>query len=166
MFFSKPTFQHHIAISMLFFWGLIFTACATNDDITIHDKKEVQGNKVVETLRADNSLGTTALAQDLTAKKQYSRDITIVPNPGEKFDVSEAREKILAEYNLNEGPAEQVCVIPVEVPAGNVYEYDLEWSEVLREGIIEVGTPDGKSEGTYQFVQSMTCQVVGQRVAK
>lgn len=164
--FTKPTVPYLITISILVFIGLAFSACATNDDISIQDKKEVQGEKVVETLRADNSLGNTPLAQDLTAKKQYSRDINIVPGPGEKFDVSEARKKILAEYNLNEGPAEQVCVIPVEVPAGNIYEYDLEWSEVLREGIIEVGAPDGKPEGTYQFVQSMTCQVVGQRVAK
>lgn len=164
--FHKPKAQYLVLVSMFAFLGFVFTACATNDDITIQDKKEVQGENVKETLRADNSLGSTPLMQDLTAKKQYSREITIVPNPGEKFDTNEARQKILDNYNLNEGPAEQVCVIPVEVPAGNIYEYDLEWSEVKREGIIEIGSPDGEPEGTYQFVQSMTCQVVGQRVIK
>lgn len=163
---GKSTTKHLFVVSTVILIGLIFSACATNDDISIEDKKEIQGEKVTETLRADNSLGAAELTQDLTAKKQYSREITIVPKPGEKFDVSEARQKILDNYNLNEGPAEQVCVIPVEVPAGNIYEYDLEWSEVKREGIIEVGNPDGEAEGTYQFVQSMTCQVVGQRVIK
>ena len=103
------------------------------------------------------------MAQDLSAKKQFSRDIKITPSPGVKLNTTAVREKILDNYNLKDGTAEQVCVVPVEVPEGKTYEYDMEWREVWREGTIEVGEPDNKPEGTYRFLQSLTCQIVGQR---
>lgn len=140
------------------------TSCGGQEDVSIEDKREVQGDKVVESLRADNAKGTSILSQELPAKKQYNRQIKIDPNPGVKLDTAAVREKILTKYNLKDGNAEQVCVVPVEVPAGKIFEYDLEWSEVWREGTIETGSPDGNPEGYYRFLQSLTCQVVGQRV--
>lgn len=143
--------------------GLTTAACGGNDDITIEDKREMQGSSVVETLRADNSRSSTMMAQDLSAKKQFSRDIQITPSPGVKLNTTAVREKILDNYSMKDGTAEQVCVVPVEVPEGKTYEYDMEWREVWREGVIQVGTPDDTPEGTYRFLQSLTCQIVGQR---
>ena len=65
-------------------------------------------------------------------------------------------------YRIPYGESDAVCVIPVNIPAGASYTYDLEWTEVWREGIFELGKPDGQGEGTYRFRQSMLCEVVGQ----
>jgi hypothetical protein len=121
---------------------------------------------MVETLKVDNSTGTSTLTQDLPAMKTYSRQVKVIPNSGVKVDTYAFREKVLEKYNLKDGEATQVCVVLVQVPAGKFYEYELEWSEVWREGVFYIGSPDDKPEGTWRFLQSMNCQVVGQRVAE
>ena len=55
-----------------------------------------------------------------------------------------------------------VCVVPVQIPAGAYYTYELQWVEVWREGIFELGRTDGQAEGTYRFRQSLLCEVVAQ----
>ncbi len=160
-FVSRKVATAVILISLCL--GLTAQSCGGNEDITIEDKREVQGDSVVETLRADNSKGSATMQQDLSAKKQYSRNIQITPSPGVKLNTTAVREKILDNYNIKDGTAEQVCVVSVDVPAGKIYEYDMEWREVWREGTIQIGTPDDTPEGTYRFLQSLTCQIVGQR---
>lgn len=160
-----------LTVAMLLFAAVIgLAACASqaDDPITVQDQKEVQGTAETEAFRVDNKSGADSLKQDMRAQKQYTHEITITPNPGVKINTQQARAEILKFYNVPEGKTaeDQVCVIPIEVPAQQVYLYDIEWREVWREGTLETGRPDGTPEGTYRFKQGLLCQVVGVRPEK
>lgn len=137
----------------------------TEDQVTVVDKNEVQGKAITESFRVDNKTGTASLKQDMSARKQYTHETVITPNPGVKMSNQQVRQEIFKLYNISddEQAEDQVCVIPVDVPAGQIYLYDVEWSEAWREGTVELGEPDNKSEGTYRFKQGPLCQVVGVR---
>lgn len=154
-----------ILVSLAVATSILLGACggAQDDQVTVADKKEVQGTTVTESFRVDNKTGTEPLKQDMRAQKQYTHETVITPNPGVKMNNQQARQEIFKLYNVSEDKTteDQVCVIPVEVPAGQVYLYDVEWREVWRDGIIELGQPDDQPEGTYRFKQGPLCQVVG-----
>jgi hypothetical protein len=75
------------------------------------------------------------------------------------------RERILAVYGIDELENDKVCVLPIDVPSGNLYEYDIEWGEIWREGKIETD-PGGEKAGTYRILVDMTCQTIGWRVCE
>jgi hypothetical protein len=142
------------------------TRCASppEDQITIIDKKEAQGEAIVEELLANNCAGTSELTQDLRAVKQFSHDVQVEPYPGVSVNKQAVENEIRSTYKIAKEHGEQICIVPVQVPAGMFYAYDLEWREVWREGEFELGSPDEKPEGNYRFMQGVLCEVVGQKV--
>lgn len=144
---------------------MILASCATpqdEDKITITEKRQVQGDAITKTLQANNCNGTEEMRQDLTAVHQYLHDIEINPNPGETVNRNAVQNEIRNYYQIPQQESDAVCIVPVQIPAGANYNYDLEWIEVWREGIFELGRQDGQGEGTYRFRQSLLCEVVAQ----
>lgn len=140
-------------------------ACTPTPDLKIVDKRQVYGNKTTETMRADNSQGNEVLIQDMPVQKSFHYQINIMSEPGETLNESVVREMILKAYQIAnmDKDKDKVCVLPVEVPAGDIYEYDIEWTEIWREGTIETD-PGGEQVGTYRILVDMDCQTIGQRV--
>lgn len=166
--FRKLSFLCHIFFFMLV-GSLILTACGgadPEDTITIFDQQEDQKKTVVEKLNANNCNGSADMKQNLEARKQYSHTIEILPELGLKYNRQSVERAIQDRYNIYDLDAEQVCLVPVQVPAGTFYSYSLEWKEVWREGYFEQGEADGNSEGTYRFLQNMLCEVVAQNSEK
>jgi hypothetical protein len=144
---------------------VLLVGCATpqnEDKITITEKRQVQGDAITKTLQANNCNGTGEMREDLTAVHQYLHDIEITPNPGETINRVAVENEIRNYYQIPQQESDAVCIVPVSLSAGAFYTYDLEWVEVWREGIIELGRPDGQGEGTYRFRQSLLCEVVAQ----
>ncbi|MEW5871132.1 MAG: hypothetical protein AB1894_17790 [Chloroflexota bacterium] len=133
------------------------------DQISLVETRQVQGEAIVKTLQANNCTNTEDMKQDMQAVHQYNHDIEVTPNPGLSVNRRAVVDEIRAYYRIPDGPSDAVCVIPVTIPAGAFYSYDIEWIEVWREGIFETGDPDGDAEGNYRFRQSMLCEVVAQR---
>ena len=133
------------------------------DQIFIIDQRQVQGVPVIKTLQANNCKGAQEMRQDLQALLQYTHDISVVPDPGVTVNSGAVADEIRAYYRIPAGPEDAICVVPVVIPAGAFYSYDIEWVEVWREGIFEMGKTDGKEEGTYRVKESMLCEVVAQR---
>jgi hypothetical protein len=133
------------------------------DMISIIDQKETRGEAVVKTLQVNNCSGQVELAQDLQALNQYNHIVEIITKPGASINRRAVEDEIRAYYRVPYQPSDAVCVIPVVIPAGAFYSYDIEWVEVWREGVFEVGVPDGREEGSYRLLQSMLCEVVAQR---
>jgi len=150
--------------------SIVMLVCVTQcgappqDQITIVDKKEVQGEADIEQLLANNCVGTTELTQDLRAMKQFSHDVQVTPYPGVSVNKQAVENEIRRTYKIAEEHGEQLCLVPVQVPPATFYVYDLEWREVWREGVFELGDPDEKPEGDYRFKQNVICEVVGQSV--
>ena len=133
-----------------------------DDKITITEKRQIQGDAITKTLQANNCNGTGDMKQDLTAVHQYLHDVEVIPNPGTTVNRAAVENEIRNFYQIPQQESDAVCIVPVQIPPGAFYTYDLEWIEVWREGIFELGRPDGQGEGTYRFRQSLLCEVVAQ----
>lgn len=133
-----------------------------DDKITITEKRQLQGDAITKTLQANNCSGDVEMKQDLTAVHQYLHDIEVTPNPGVTVNRAAVESEIRNYYQIPQQESDAVCIVPVQIPAGAFYTYDLEWIEVWREGIFELGRQDGQGEGTYRFRQSLLCEVVAQ----
>ena len=145
----------------------VLAACVApqpQDQISLMEKRQYQGESVIKTLQANNCSGSKEMKQDLQAVLQYNHDIVVTPEPAVSVNRRAVVDEIRAYYRIPDGSSDAVCVIPVQIPAGGYYSYDIEWIEVWREGTFELGVQDDKPEGTYQFRQSMLCEVVEQRV--
>lgn len=145
---------------------LALAACAPSaPEYKIVDKREVQGEKSIVTFALNNSNGATSLVQNYPQSKNFYRGVELNLVSNSRLDEVQVMDKIYAKYKVTKEDT-KVCVIPLEVPAGQSFEYDLEWTEVLREGVIEEGAQGGGNQlGTYRILITMTCQVVGQRSA-
>jgi len=144
---------------------IILASCAApqqEDKITISEKRQVQGEAITKTLQANNCSGDEEMKQDMSAVHQYQHDIEIVPNPGVTVNQSAVENEVRNFYHIPQTESDAVCVVPVQIPSGAYYTYELQWVEVWREGIFELGRTDGQGEGTYRFRQSLLCEVVGQ----
>ena len=144
---------------------IVLTACAATQDedkITITEKRQLQGEAITKTLQANNCGGTEEMRQDLTAVHQYLHDIEVVPNPGVTVNQNAVRNEIRNYYQIPQNESDAICIVPVQIPPGAYYTYDLEWIEVWREGIFELGYRTGQADGTYRFRQSLLCEVVAQ----
>lgn len=146
---------------------VVATGCATQTEFTIVDLREVLGDVFVEqTGLVDNSNGTEMLSQDIAARREFRHSITLRMNPDANLDRRNVEDRILTTYDLPGATGEKLCIIPADVPAGRVYQYDIEWTQVLREGNIEEGQVAGQGNilGTYSIVVDLQCQVVGVNV--
>jgi hypothetical protein len=145
---------------------VVLSACIApraEDQISIMDKKQTQGQTLVKTLQANNCSGTEEMKQEMKAVHQYTHTIEITPAAGVSVNKMAVEDEIRTYYGISKIEDDAVCVVPVQIPAGAYYTYDLEWVEVWREGSFELGKPDDTDEGTYRFLQSMLCEVVAQR---
>ncbi len=139
------------------------TAPQEKDQITIVERKQTQGEAVIKTLQANNCDSKVEMKQDMQAIHQYTHVIEILPSPGVSVNRRSVEDEIRSYYRIPRTESDAVCIVPVQIPAGSFYSYDLEWVEVWREGDYELGRADAVPEGTYRFRQSMLCEVVGQR---
>jgi hypothetical protein len=162
----RPRFR-----ARFFLFGLaalvLFSACympQPQDQISLVDVRQYQGESVTKTLQANNCSGTSEMKQDLQAVHQYDHDILVTPLEAVVVNRRAVVDEIRRYYRIPDGSSDAICVIPVQIPAGANFSYDIEWIEVWREGTFELGIQDNKPEGSYKFRQSMLCEVVAQRV--
>lgn len=150
---------------------LVLTAqgCGGATEFTVVDQRELLGEVVPEmTQPVDNTQGTTDLSQDIAARRQYRYSIDLRIDESAGLNRQEVEERILETYDLVGNTGEQTCLIPADVPAGRSYAYNLEWTQILREGNVEEGSTPGQGEilGTYRIVVDLQCQVVGVQVLR
>jgi hypothetical protein len=153
-------------VMLLFVLAVALCGCGSvqeQDRITIIENKQVQGEAVDKVMQVNNCEGSEEMVQEMQAVHQYTHEIQITPRSGVKVNRKAVEDEIRSYYRIPQEQSDAVCVIPVQIPAGAYYTYDLEWTEVWREGVFELDEPDGRDEGTYRFRQSMLCEVVGQQ---
>jgi len=137
------------------------------DDYSIVDQREILGDVFPEmTQPVDNSQGTVDVSRDIAANRQFRHIIDVRLNAGSGLDRNDVEESILDTYNIAGRIGEQLCLIPADVPAGKSYAYNLEWTQILREGNIESGSFAGQGDilGTYSIIIDLQCQVIGVQV--
>ena len=158
------------AIILLFLISIAGCGGAPNETIFINkdNDKEVLGTTTTEVFRVDNSTGTEPLTSDQTALKQYTHRVEVTPKAGTAVDIERVRTEVFLAYGISkesqDSPQNASCALTrVNVPAGKVYNYDIEWQEKWREGTFDIGQPDNNPEGTYRFRETLICRIVGAR---
>lgn len=155
---------------MGFFLSIIvfLAACEGAIEYTIIDERPVLGEVYIETTdEIDNSLGTSDLEQNLSLLRQFSADIQLELKANSGLDEGDVRDRILTEYQLAGAEQQKQCVIPVSVPPGSIHQYDVQWTQELREGRIEEGAQGGGDVlGTYTIVIDLRCEVTGMNVVR
>lgn len=149
---------------MLALCALVVSACASSQEFIVVDQREVLGEVFTEqTGNIDNSNSSVDLSQDIAARRQFRHSVDIQLNANSRVDRRNVEERIYETYELPSAQGEKLCIIPADVPAGRIYQYDIEWTQVLREGNIEEGTTPGQGNllGTYKIIVDLQCQVVG-----
>jgi hypothetical protein len=144
---------------------LILFACApTQQEFSIVDQRELLGEVFKEqTGNVSNATGTTDLSQDISLRREFRHRIDVRLNQGSRLDRQSVEQRILETYDLPDQVGEKNCTILADVPAGSTYQYEIEWTQVLREGNIEEGSVPGQGSilGTYRIVADLQCQTVG-----
>jgi hypothetical protein len=134
---------------------------AAETEFAVKDLREIQGNRVAESLRVDNSVGTQVLFSDIGARRDY-RHLVNLTLTSDKLNAQTAQDRIYQYYDIAQKDNSKICNVPAEVPPQTKYKYDLEWIEILHEGVLEEGkTGGGQQLGTYEILISWNCQVVG-----
>lgn len=145
---------------------LLLTAqsCSGAREFIVVDLREKLGEVLTEQSNpVDNTRSNQDLSQDIAARKGFRHTIVLRLNQGASLDEARVRERILDTYGIPSMGGEKLCLIPADVPAGRSYAYNIEWTQVLREGNIEAGPTPGQGEiyGTYSIVVDLQCQVTG-----
>lgn len=158
-----------VALLTAFAAILVLTAqgCGGSREYVIVDQRELLGEVSTEmTQPVDNMNGSQDLSQDIAANRQFRHSIQLNLNESAGLNRQEVEDRILDTYDLPNNSGEQMCLIPADVPAGSSYAYNLEWTQVLREGNIEEGSTPGAGDilGTYSIVIDLQCQVTGVNV--
>jgi hypothetical protein len=156
----KQMFRFTWALIML----IVLVACEGQQEFVIVDQREVLGEVFTEqTGNIDNSNSSADLFQDISARRQFRHSIDLRLNESARLDRRDVEERILETYDLPGAQGDKLCIIPADVPAGKIYQYEIEWTQVNREGNIEEGQVAGQGNilGTYSIVVDLQCQVVG-----
>ncbi|HID63828.1 MAG TPA: hypothetical protein EYP49_13985 [Anaerolineae bacterium] len=131
------------------------------DTVTVKEERVTQGPPIEEILPVNNCAGSVILQQDLLASKQYVHDVTVFPQRGKKINVGNIQAAVRDHYQVERLTESGICSVSANVPAGNFYVYQIEWTETFREGTVEVGQEDDDPEARYKFLESVACQLVG-----
>lgn len=148
---------------------VILPACETQKEFVVVDQRELLGAVFKETTQEfNNRNGADDLEQNVSLNRQFRYAIDLRLNENSGLRRQEVEERICEAYNIancRTGGQKQ-CLLPVSVPAGRAYAYDIEWTEVKREGVIREGNdPDrGNLLGTYTIIVDLQCQTVGVQV--
>jgi len=142
---------------------LLLVGCNGTNEFTVVDEREVLGEVFVEqTGGVDNSQSDTRLVQDVAVRREFRHRINLELLSNANLDRGQVEDRILATYDLSDGVGEKICIVPADIPPRTRYQYDLEWTQVLRQGDIEEGNiRDGNLLGTYTIVTDLQCQTLG-----
>jgi hypothetical protein len=143
---------------------VIMAACAGPKEFTVSDQRETLGQVFTEqTGNIDNSGSDTDLSQDVSMRREFRHSIDLKLNNDSGLDRRTVEDRILEAYDLPDSTGEKVCIVLADVPGRAVYQYDVEWTQVLREGNIEEGNVPGQGNllGTYTIVVDLQCQTLG-----
>ncbi|MBM3127418.1 MAG: DUF4062 domain-containing protein [Chloroflexi bacterium] len=141
-------------------YGLV---TSPSGEVVLKDKRGLQGEKIIELFKRDNRHNSTTLRENIRVRKQFHRSIVLSTTySGRNLDEGKARERIYTLYHVSQEGISG-CVIPAEVPADEIYEYVVEWTQIIREGTISEVTEGlfGNQIGAYRILIDMTWRILG-----
>jgi len=97
--------------------------------------------------------------------EKYIHEVEILRAPNSKTNPAELAKAVREHYQVKSLGETASYTVNANVPSGSVFTYQVEWTEVWREGDIEIGEIDDNPEATYKFLESLTGGVIGIKTA-
>ncbi len=143
--------------------GIIaLSACSGPREFIVVDQRETLGQVFVEQTGNIGNSSDADLSQDVAVRREFRHRIDLRLNQNSNLDRRAVEDRILSLYDLPSASGEKVCIVLADVPPRTTYQYEIEWTQVVREGNVEEGnTPGGNLLGTYTIVIDLQCQTVG-----
>lgn len=144
-------------------------ACDTQQEFVVVDQRDSLGSVFREvTQEFNNRNGAEDLDQNVSLVRQFRYAIDLRLNQNSRLRREKVEQRICETYDIKDcrSGGQKQCLLPVSVPAGRAYAYEIEWTEARREGVIRAGNdPDrGDVLGTYTIVIDLQCQTIGVQV--
>jgi hypothetical protein len=148
--------------------GALVLGCGVEPDQTpqIIEQGNFQGEPFVTELPISNCDSEEELQTSQRIDQKYTHEVEIVPAPNAKVNREELAEAVREHYGVEQLVEVASYTVVANVPSGSIFTYEVEWTEVWREGNIEIGEIDDSPEATYKFLEALTGGVVGYKSAK
>ena len=155
--------------------SVLLSSCALEPEQTpqIIERGNFQGKPFITELPIPNCDSDQELQTAQRVDQKYTHEVEILRAPNSKTNPTELAKVVREHYLCN--PPDSQCNPPLveiasytvqaNVPVRSIFTYQVEWTEVWREGDIEIGEIDDNPEATYKFLEALTGGVVGIKTA-
>ena len=142
---------------------VLLQGCGEEPDQTpiIIERGNRQARPFVTELPIPNCGAETTLQTEQRVDQHYSHEVDILRAPNSSVNPQEMAEAVRDHYGVESLVEVASYTVVANVPPGYIFTYQVEWTELWREGDIEIGEIDDNPEATYEFLESLVGGVVG-----
>jgi len=147
--------------------SVLLPNCAPEPEQTpqIIERGNFQGRPFITELPIPNCDSEEALQTAQRIDQKYTHEVEILRAPNSKINPTELAKAVREHYQVKSLVEIASYTVNANVPSDSIFTYQVEWTEVWREGDIEIGEIDDNPEATYKFLESLTGGVVGIKTA-
>jgi len=131
----------------------------------IIERGNFQGKPFITELPVPNCDSDKELQTAQRIDQKYTHEVEILRAPNSKTNPTELAKAVREHYQVESLVEVASYTVNANVPPGSIFTYQVEWTEVWREGDIEIGEIDDDPEATYKFLESLTGGVVAIKTA-
>ncbi len=146
---------------------ILLSNCGPEPEQTpqIIERGNFQGKPFITELPIPNCDSDKELQTAQRIDQKYTHEVEILRAPNSKANPQELAKAVREHYQVKSLVEVASYTVNANVPPGSIFTYQIEWTEVWREGDIEIGEIDDNPEATYKFLESLTGGVVGIKTA-
>ncbi len=136
----------------------ILVSCGSEPEQTANvlERGNFQGGPFTSELPIANCDSEKELQTAQRIDQKYTHEVKIVSAPNAKVNETELAKTVREHYEVESLVEIASYAVNANVPSGYIYTYVVEWTELWREGDIEIGEIDDDPEATYEFLESLT----------
>lgn len=150
-------------VILLIVSGILVSNCTPEEPQTptIIERGNFQAHPVITELPIPNCDSDEALQTEQRIDQKYTHEVDILPGPNSRVNPQELAQAVRDHYQVELLVEVASYTVVANVPSGSIFTYQVEWTELWRDGDIEIGEIDDNPEATYKFLESLVGGVVG-----
>jgi hypothetical protein len=152
-----------LTLAIIVITGSLLGACGPAPEQTpqIIERGNFQGKPFIQELPIPNCDSGKELQTAQRIDQKYTHEVEILRAPNSKANPQTLADAVREHYQVESLVEVASYTVNANVPPDSIFTYQVEWTEVWREGDIEIGEIDDNPEATYKFLESLTGGVVG-----
>jgi hypothetical protein len=150
-------------IILIIVGSIVISSCGAEPEQTptIIERGNYQGRPFITELPIQNCDSDSELQTQQRIDEKYTHEVEILRAPNSKANPQTLADAVREHYQVKSLVEVASYTVSANVPPGSIFTYQVEWTEVWREGDIEIGEIDDSPEATYKFLESLVGGVAG-----